>query len=178
MNPRGKIHGGVDLLDACVARYKYHMRSWRWYLYLFWQTIMLGLVNAWLIYCCDCKLLGVQKRLPQAWFLWVHKWVLQVCVGVPADVCTDQVAHWPVKCDQHGCCKLCKVHATTTLCEKCNVRICFTEGRNCFKSYHLAQAKLPQMLTDARTDNNGLNMVLINLCSIKKEFIHRRLLVL
>ncbi|XP_049906805.1 piggyBac transposable element-derived protein 3-like [Epinephelus moara] len=38
--------GGIDLLDACIARYKYHMRSRRWYLYLFWQTIMLGLVNA------------------------------------------------------------------------------------------------------------------------------------
>ncbi|KAL7843298.1 hypothetical protein AOLI_G00248100 [Acnodon oligacanthus] len=37
---------GINLLNVCVARYKYHMRSQRWYLYLFWQTIMLGLVNA------------------------------------------------------------------------------------------------------------------------------------
>uniref|UniRef100_A0A3Q4GCX2 PiggyBac transposable element-derived protein domain-containing protein n=1 Tax=Neolamprologus brichardi TaxID=32507 RepID=A0A3Q4GCX2_NEOBR len=42
--------GGIDLLDTCIARYKYHMKSRRWYLYLFWQTIMLGVVNAWLIY--------------------------------------------------------------------------------------------------------------------------------
>ncbi|KAM3602431.1 uncharacterized protein V6R79_003969 [Siganus canaliculatus] len=48
--------GGVDLLDACFARSKkkYHMRSRRWYIYLFWHTIMLGLVNAWLIYRRDC----------------------------------------------------------------------------------------------------------------------------
>ncbi|GLD72885.1 piggyBac transposable element-derived protein 3-like protein [Lates japonicus] len=60
--------GGIDLLDACVARYKYHMRSRRWYLYLFWQVIMLGLVNGWLIYCRDCKLLSVQKPLKQRSF--------------------------------------------------------------------------------------------------------------
>ncbi|XP_064630946.1 piggyBac transposable element-derived protein 3-like [Lineus longissimus] len=32
-----RFMGGIDLIDACVARYKYHMRSRRWYLYLFWQ---------------------------------------------------------------------------------------------------------------------------------------------
>ncbi|XP_035765939.1 piggyBac transposable element-derived protein 3 [Neolamprologus brichardi] len=60
--------GGIDLLDACIARYKYHMKSRRWYLYMFWQTIMLGVVNAWLIYRRDCKLLGVQKPLKQRSF--------------------------------------------------------------------------------------------------------------
>uniref|UniRef100_A0A3P9CGC1 PiggyBac transposable element-derived protein domain-containing protein n=1 Tax=Maylandia zebra TaxID=106582 RepID=A0A3P9CGC1_9CICH len=112
--------GGIDLLDACIARYKYHMKSQRWYLYLFWQTTMLGVVNAWLIYRRDCKLLGVQK----------------VRVGVPEDVQTDEVAHWPVKCEKRGRCKNCKVNATTTLCEKCDARLCFTEERNCFKSYY------------------------------------------
>lgn len=37
---------GIDVLDACVARYKYHMRSHRWYLQMFWQTDMLGSVSA------------------------------------------------------------------------------------------------------------------------------------
>uniref|UniRef100_A0A3P9CH39 PiggyBac transposable element-derived protein domain-containing protein n=1 Tax=Maylandia zebra TaxID=106582 RepID=A0A3P9CH39_9CICH len=110
--------GGIDLLDACIARYKYHMKSQRWYLYLFWQTTMLGVVNAWLIYRRDCKLLG------------------RVRVGVPEDVQTDEVAHWPVKCEKRGRCKNCKVNATTTLCEKCDARLCFTEERNCFKSYY------------------------------------------
>ena len=50
--------GGVDLNDGCIARYKYNMRSRRWYMYLFWHSIMLALVNAWLIYRRDCKLLG------------------------------------------------------------------------------------------------------------------------
>uniref|UniRef100_A0AAZ1XVK0 PiggyBac transposable element-derived protein domain-containing protein n=1 Tax=Oreochromis aureus TaxID=47969 RepID=A0AAZ1XVK0_OREAU len=135
--------GGIDLLDACIARYKYHMKSRRWYLYLFWQTIMLGVVNAWLIYCRDCKLLGVQKPLKQRTFqaevatsLILWKSHRGVRVGVPEDVRTDEVAHWPVKCEKRGRCKNCKVNATTTLCEKYDVRLCFTEERNCFKSYH------------------------------------------
>uniref|UniRef100_A0A4W4FR38 PiggyBac transposable element-derived protein domain-containing protein n=1 Tax=Electrophorus electricus TaxID=8005 RepID=A0A4W4FR38_ELEEL len=151
---------GIDLLSACIARYKYHMRLRRWYLYLFWQTIMLGLVGAWLIYRCDCRLLGVQKTLKQRSFqaevanslIFVHSQrghpslkvtpspppPKRVRVRVPDDVRTDQAAHWPVKCDKRGHCKVCKVNATTTLCEKCDARLCFFEERSCFKPYHLA----------------------------------------
>lgn len=111
--------GGIDLLDLCITRY--HMRSQRWYLYLFWQTIMLGFVNTWLIYSHDCKLLGVQKPPKQRSFQATETTSLnllhsqmdrpslngtcppltpkRVCVGVPDDVRMDQVAHWPVKCD-------------------------------------------------------------------------------
>ncbi|XP_036412767.1 piggyBac transposable element-derived protein 3-like [Colossoma macropomum] len=163
VNEYNTFMGGIDLLDACVARYKYHMRSRRWYLYLFWQTIMLGLVNAWLIYRRDCRLLGIQKPLKQRSFQAEVATSLilvqsqrgrpsrnatpppppppppkRVRVGVPDDVRIDQVAHWPVKCDKRGRCKVCKVNATTTLCEKCDVRLCFTEERNCFKRYHSA----------------------------------------
>lgn len=42
------------------------MRSQRWYLYLFWHTIMLGLVITWMIYHCEC--FGVQKPLKQRTF--------------------------------------------------------------------------------------------------------------
>ncbi|KAL3978619.1 hypothetical protein ACER0C_019681 [Sarotherodon galilaeus] len=127
--------GGIDLLDACIARYKYHMKSRRWYLYLFWQTIMLGVVNAWLIYRRDCKLLGVQKPLKQRTFqaevarsliLWKsHRGrpsqnissppppPKRVRVGVPEDVRTDEVAHWPVKCEKRGRCKNCKCAENT-----------------------------------------------------------------
>uniref|UniRef100_A0A3B3ZEF3 PiggyBac transposable element-derived protein domain-containing protein n=1 Tax=Periophthalmus magnuspinnatus TaxID=409849 RepID=A0A3B3ZEF3_9GOBI len=130
--------GGLDLLDACIVRCKYHIRSRRWYIYLFWHTIMLGLVNAWLIYRCDCKQLGVQNTLKPLASFFARGFVLEfqmmftllskrVRVGVPDDVRTDQVAHWPVKCDKRGRCKLCKINATTTLCEKCDVRLYFTE---------------------------------------------------
>ncbi|XP_057673530.1 piggyBac transposable element-derived protein 2-like [Corythoichthys intestinalis] len=156
------LMGGVDLLDGCIARCKYHMRSRRWYLYLFWHSIMLGLVNAGLIYRRDCKLLGVKNTLRQKSFQAEVATSLiltqtrrgrpslseaspspppppkRVRVGVPDDVRSDQVAHWHLKCEKRGRCKLCKVYATTTLCEKCDVCLCLTEERNCFKFYHLA----------------------------------------
>ena len=42
--------GGVDLLDSSTAKYKFHLKSHRWYLYIFWHTITLAVVNAWLLY--------------------------------------------------------------------------------------------------------------------------------
>lgn len=56
----------------------------------------------------------------------------RVPVEIPNDVRMDQVAHWPVKCDKRSRCKVCKINATTTLCDKCDVRLCFTEERNCY----------------------------------------------
>ena len=153
--------GGVDLIDGCIARYKYKMRSRRWYIYLFWHIIMLALVNAWLTYRRDCKLLD-QRPLNQRRFQAEVATSLiliqaqrgrpsldsrtpspsaprkRVRVGVPDDVRLDQVSHWPVKCAKRGRCKICKTNVTTTVCEKCDVRLCFTEERNCFKTYHFA----------------------------------------
>lgn len=74
--------GGVDLLDACIARCKYRVRSRRWYIYLFWHTIMLDLANAWLIYQRDCNYLVSKthwnkrvsrQRLSLASFFGRHK---------------------------------------------------------------------------------------------------------
>uniref|UniRef100_A0AAQ5XY95 PiggyBac transposable element-derived protein domain-containing protein n=1 Tax=Amphiprion ocellaris TaxID=80972 RepID=A0AAQ5XY95_AMPOC len=53
MKESNTFMGGVDLHYTCVTKYKYHIRSRRWYLYLLWQTLMLGLVTAWLIYHRD-----------------------------------------------------------------------------------------------------------------------------
>ena len=45
-----KYMGGVDLLDSFTAKHKYALKSWRWYMYMFWHTITLAVVNAWLLY--------------------------------------------------------------------------------------------------------------------------------
>lgn len=62
------------------------------------------------------------------------------------DVRTIQVAHCPVKHEKCGCFKFCKINATTTLCEKCNVWLFSTEERICLKSYQLTWRKLPKLL--------------------------------
>lgn len=45
-----KYMGGVDLLESFTAKHKYALKSWRWYMYIFWHTITLAVVNAWLLY--------------------------------------------------------------------------------------------------------------------------------
>ena len=60
--------GRIDLLDSLLAKYRYNakyrykMKSRRWYLYLYWHTLVIGLVNAWLVYRRDCSVLGMQTR--------------------------------------------------------------------------------------------------------------------
>ena len=63
--------------------------------------------------------------------------VRKVRKGPTQDVRKDNYAHWPAKVNKRGRCKLCEVNNTNTLCEKCDVRLCFVEERNCFKSYHM-----------------------------------------
>ncbi|KAM9819300.1 piggyBac transposable element-derived protein 3-like [Syngnathus typhle] len=57
-----KYMGGVDLLDSFTAKYKFPVKFRRWYMYIFWHTITLAVVNAWLIYKQDCKALGVSPK--------------------------------------------------------------------------------------------------------------------
>ncbi|KAL1447732.1 hypothetical protein MTO96_044227 [Rhipicephalus appendiculatus] len=49
--------GGVDLFNYLTALYKYSLKSRRWYLYLFYHSIMTAMVNAWLVYRRHCFLL-------------------------------------------------------------------------------------------------------------------------
>ena len=55
--------GGVDLLDSLTAKYKYPLKMHRWYMYIFWHTITLAVVNAWLLYKRDCEALKEKPEL-------------------------------------------------------------------------------------------------------------------
>ena len=44
-----RFMGGIDLLDMMTSMYKYNLKSRRWYLYVFWHTVTIALVNAWLL---------------------------------------------------------------------------------------------------------------------------------
>ena len=52
-----KFMGGVDLLDMLSALYKFSIRSRRWYMYIWWHTVTVALINAWILYR------RVQKKL-------------------------------------------------------------------------------------------------------------------
>ncbi|CAG5954660.1 unnamed protein product, partial [Menidia menidia] len=57
-----KYMGGVDLLDSFRAKYKFTLKSRRWYMYIFWHTITLAVVNAWLLYKRHCQALAMPKK--------------------------------------------------------------------------------------------------------------------
>ncbi|KAJ4932945.1 hypothetical protein JOQ06_029783, partial [Pogonophryne albipinna] len=58
-----KYMGGVDLLDSFTAIYKFPMKSRRWYVYIFWHTIILAVINAWLLYKRDCRALKMELEI-------------------------------------------------------------------------------------------------------------------
>ncbi|KAK3768972.1 hypothetical protein RRG08_054822 [Elysia crispata] len=43
-----KFMGGIDLHDSLTALYRYHIKSRRWYMYIFFYTFNMMVVNAWL----------------------------------------------------------------------------------------------------------------------------------
>lgn len=49
-----KLMGGVDLSDSLVSLCKEKMKSRRWYMYIFWHTILIAAVNAWVWYKRHC----------------------------------------------------------------------------------------------------------------------------
>ncbi|XP_060760426.1 piggyBac transposable element-derived protein 3-like [Neoarius graeffei] len=65
-----KNMGGVDLLDSFAAKYKFPLKSHHWYIYIFWHTIILAVINAWLLYKQDCKAWAIPKKeiLIRRWF--------------------------------------------------------------------------------------------------------------
>ncbi|KAL7878091.1 hypothetical protein SRHO_G00047340 [Serrasalmus rhombeus] len=57
-----KYMGGVDLLDSFAAKDTFPMKSHRWYIYIFWQTIILAIISAWLLYRWDCTACNIPKK--------------------------------------------------------------------------------------------------------------------
>ncbi|KAL1276465.1 hypothetical protein QQF64_036088 [Cirrhinus molitorella] len=54
--------GGVDLLDMLSALYKFSFRSRRWYMYIWWHTLTVAVINAWNLYRRDQKMLEPKMK--------------------------------------------------------------------------------------------------------------------
>ena len=48
----------------------------------------------------------------------------------------DQFCHWPEYKEQKNRCRLCKTGYSRVYCEKCQLCLCMTSNRNCFKEFH------------------------------------------
>ncbi|XP_064614532.1 piggyBac transposable element-derived protein 2-like [Liolophura sinensis] len=154
-----KNMGGVDLLDSLTALYKFGIKSRRWYLYIFYHTINMAVVNSWNWYRRHCSLLA-EKSLQLSDFqsniasclINVKKVPGRPAMNSPltpkpaasstneqvpfADVRLDSVGHLPEwttrgRCKAPSCQKL-----SFVVCTKCKTHLCFNKDRNCFKDFH------------------------------------------
>lgn len=48
----------------------------------------------------------------------------------------DECYHWPEYREQKNRCRLCKTGYSRVYCEKCQLCLCLTSNRNCFKDFH------------------------------------------
>lgn len=55
--------GGTDVHNYLVSLYKFHLKSRRWYLYIFYHTLMISTVNAFNLHRRDAQLLGERSML-------------------------------------------------------------------------------------------------------------------
>uniref|UniRef100_A0A3Q2TYY1 PiggyBac transposable element-derived protein domain-containing protein n=1 Tax=Fundulus heteroclitus TaxID=8078 RepID=A0A3Q2TYY1_FUNHE len=125
-----------------VATYNKYMggftlKSQRWYMYIFWHTITLTVVNAWLLYkrhYAAGSPLTARKR-PSSDDGSPNCPSKKSCAHPPLDVRKDLTGHFPMKVKRRRC-RHCSKGYTSTHCSKCDVRLCFTEDRNCFWGYH------------------------------------------
>ena len=137
----------VDLMDGLISLYKYNLRSKRWYMYLFYHTIHLAMNNAWLLYKCDCTIIGSKP-------LRLREFISAVCnsletrnrqnmrgtkkrrsSSISADIRYNETSHWPAWSSNRGRCTVCITKNTFDLCENCYKKLCFNAERNCFRSY-------------------------------------------
>jgi len=161
-----KHMGGVDLLDSFIGLYRnYRLRSEKWYHRILFHFIDSTIVNAWLLYrralaqknitvnilhLVDFKASVAQslckrQKHDRKWGRRSNELQRRLDVKIPRsgapnpqiDVRTDAVAHWPVFGESRQRCRVpnCK-GITETRCEKCDIPLCLTKKRNCFKFFH------------------------------------------
>uniref|UniRef100_A0A3B3WBV0 PiggyBac transposable element-derived protein domain-containing protein n=1 Tax=Poecilia mexicana TaxID=48701 RepID=A0A3B3WBV0_9TELE len=144
-----RFMGGIDLLDMLSALYKFSFRSQRWYIYIWWHTITVAVINACIRYRRDLeKLHPRQKHLPLRRFQAsvATTFVLATptpprrrkTTELPPDVRKDGLNHFPTWETQQRC-KPCVGHFAHVFCEKCRVHLCLNKDINCFQAYHNAK---------------------------------------
>ncbi|KAH8009778.1 hypothetical protein MRX96_047159 [Rhipicephalus microplus] len=155
--------GGVDLCDRMLSFYLTNMRTKKWTIRTLIFMMDVGVVNSWLLYKPDHRELGTQRKsimqlldfkLELAHFLLASDKgfssnesdceALQLrkpaVVPLPSPfVRTLSASHMPEivdqksasRCRNRGCCERTKFR-----CRKCNLFLCLTASRNCFKAFH------------------------------------------
>ena len=158
--------GQVDTIGHLMSLYriKQDFRS-RFYLRIFFHYCDLIVINSWLQYRRDANDVGEKKtmdlwefkssvaenlcaakqakkvRLSQFSAI-EHDFMVKKRRGPtnpipPKTSRQDEIAHWPVFQAKGRCKKPGSTGIVMTACEKCNVHLCFTPKKNCFKDFHV-----------------------------------------
>jgi hypothetical protein len=136
--------GGVDLFDKLLGSYRPIIRGKKWWWPFFTNVVNISVVAAWRLFgwihdkpgnkvshlefrrsivLCLLRMTGdnVQRRSGSI-------------ADLPIMVRTDGEAHFNESTTQ-GRCKVCSTN-TRNKCGKCNVRLHFADGKECFNIYH------------------------------------------
>ncbi|XP_050046447.1 piggyBac transposable element-derived protein 3-like [Dermacentor andersoni] len=156
--------GGVDKTDFLISLYRTFIRSRKWTLRVITHFMNLSVTNSWLEYRRDAEVQGLREKMDLLEFTLsvveslakagspdlprkrgrpssspLQPLKRQNCTSQRPEyhVRYDQVGHWPLMAEDQQRCKLegCKGKPKTK-CEKCNVHLCISSTKNCFKTFH------------------------------------------
>lgn len=161
----GKM-GGIDKSDMLTHLYKTPMRARRWYMRLFGYVIDLCVSNAWILYKRDCLSMGEKPmplkrfRLEISCFARCQKTLASRVtrasptqpMAAPRRGIRTQLPHLnkrfdysqphlPIFTVNRQTCKHCSsksnIHRSRWVCSVCQIALCLSDSRNCFRPFHL-----------------------------------------
>ena len=153
--------------------YKTPMRARRWYLKLFGYALDLSVCNAWISYKRDCKALQEDPmplkffRLDISRFARCQKTMgsrftrssLDMPIQVPRRWYRAQLPidhqrfdaskqHMPIFVSNRQTCKHCstkaEIHRSRWMCDVCQIALCLSDTRNCFRPFHIPPTEAEQ----------------------------------
>jgi hypothetical protein len=134
--------GGVDLLDRLLSQYRPGLRSKKWWWPLFSNAINTTVVAAWRLFCHlhpngGVSHLDFRRNIALCLLKKSEGKKSELsgrCVRLPVDIRKDGIDHTNT-IGTEGRCVVCGKN-TKNLCSKCNVRLHFSHGKQCFTMYH------------------------------------------
>ena len=150
----------IDKLDMMGALYKRRLRTQKWYIYIWFHTIHITVVNAWFLYRGDLKICRPKALLKQFKcyrvelgeslikvtssgerpsldnVLQLPKKAARVQGNPSNDIRKDGFDHMPCYNEKRQRFLSSKSGLSYTSCKKCNTWLCLNKERKCFKVFH------------------------------------------
>ena len=135
--------GGIDLMDRLLGSYRPMIRAKKCWWPLMTNLLNISVVAAWRFYCAlhpeDKKMTHLDFRREIVLVLMKSEEKRMRASGgthcdLPQDVRYDGINHDPAP-TQQGRCVVCQKN-TRSQCAKCKIRLHYSKGSRCFKTYY------------------------------------------